>query len=114
MATNSVYESLMKQAKDPKNHVLKSVYLKHDAPGGFRKDLVKYSLADSNGMLILSVIGMDGENGLNPKQEWEEFGGVFVGNKKIELERGQYFDLFGQLGYRFVLPNILAKRNQNA
>ncbi|MBQ0013584.1 MAG: hypothetical protein KBS86_03390 [Proteobacteria bacterium] len=113
MTTNSVYESLMKQAKDAKNHVLKSIYLKHDAPGGFRKDLVKYNLSDPNGMLIVSVVGMDGENGLNPKQEWEEHCGVFVDNTQIELTRGQYFDLFGQLGYRFALPQIL-KNKQNA
>lgn len=106
MATNSVYESLMKQAKDPTYSVRQSVLPTTDM--GKTKN-VKYELIDSKGYIVCAVAGMDG-NGKAPDWALE---GVWIDDKKIAMERDKFLNLFGQLGYRFALPQIL-KNKQNA
>lgn len=107
MATNSVYESLMKQAKDPTYSVRQSVLPTTERD---QTKNIKYELIDSKGNIVCVVAGMDG-NGKAPDWALE---GVWIDDKKIAMERDKFLNLFGQLGYRFALPNILAKRNQNA
>ena len=106
MTTNTVYELLMKQAKDPTYSVRQSVLPTTDM--GKTKN-IKYELIDSKGNIICAVAGMDG-NGKAP--DWA-VAGVWVDGKKIEMEQAQYLNLFGQLGYRYALPQIL-KNKQNA
>lgn len=106
MTTKSVYEILMEKAKNS-TYSVRQFVLETTNKGEPRN--IKYELLDSKGNVVCSVIGTEG-NGKAPDFTTN---GVWVDNKKIEMEGWQYKDLFGQLGWRFALPQVL-KNKQNA